>query len=246
MLGHRYSSALMGVLERIERDGYDNIVKAALLVADSVTRGGCFHLLDTGHMLSHEAVGRVGGLMLVAPINITVEVTNPSHPRKNVSKKRVFLDQIEGLPEFVLQKSNVVSGDVLLISSVSGKNVLPVEVALRAREMGVTVIALTSVEYSRALAPEHPSGKRLYEVADIVLDNCGVVGDAIVSVDGMDAKIGPTSGIASAYIMWMLEAEIVEALLRKGVKPHVYISNHMPGADEYNRNALREFAEQGV
>ncbi|MBE3575753.1 MAG: sugar isomerase domain-containing protein [Firmicutes bacterium] len=246
MLGRTYGEELRKLLDQIDRTQYDAIRKAAAAVADCLMAGGCFHLLDTGHMLMTEAVGRAGGLMLVAPVKVDVTVENPTRPRPGVGKKRVYLDEIAGLPEFILARSNIVSGDVFLISSVSGKNVLPVELALRAQAMGVKVIGLTSVAYSKALTPEHPSGKRLCEVADIVIDNCGVVGDAVVRVEGMDAPICPTSGITAAYIWWQLEAEIVEALRARGVTPHVYLSNHVPGADEYNRKALSEFAEAGI
>ncbi|MCR4426461.1 MAG: sugar isomerase domain-containing protein [Firmicutes bacterium] len=245
MLGEKYLEAVREVLSRIGETQKQSLARAAELAAEAIAKGGAIHLLDTGHLLMHEMFGRVGGLMLLRPVQLTLEVENPGPKRRGRSKPKVYLDEIPGLPQFVLDRSEIYPGDVLIIGSVSGKNVLPVGVALLAREQGVKVIALTSVEYSRFLEPRHPSGKRLFEVADVVLDNCGVVGDATLEVPGMEAKICPTSGIAAACLMWMLEAEIVEALLARGMKPHVYLSNHMPGAGEFNRRALEEYESQG-
>src|SRR5690554_3852523 len=241
----KYFTAMREILGKIEATQTEAIKEAAVLVCEAVARGGRFHLLDTGHMLSHEMVGRVGGMMLVTPVNITVNVDNPAPPRKDREKPRVFMDEINGLPAFVLKKSQIYSGDVLLISSVSGKNVLPVETALRARETGVKVIALCSAKYANSLQPAHKSGKRLHEAADVVLDNCGDIGDAMLEAPGMKTKICPSSGIAAAYIMWALEAEIVAGLVKRGLVPAVYRSNHLPGADEYNRKILKDYAERG-
>lgn len=245
MLGIEYLRSLRAVLDRIEQTQSENLALAADIIADCVSRGGAVHLMDTGHLLMHEMFGRTGGLMLLRPVKIAIEVENPGPQRPDKRKAKVYLDEIPGLPQFVFDRSNIFPGDVLIIGSVSGKNALPVGLALLAREQGVKVVALTSKAYSEALTSRHPSGKKLYEVADVVLDNCGVVGDAILEVPGMDAKICPTSGIVAACIMWMLEAEVVERLLAKGLKPHVYLSNHMPGAQDFNRRALAECERLG-
>jgi len=92
------------------------------------------------------------------------------------------MDSIEGLPQFIVEKSNMLPGDVLLVGSVSGINILPVQMAMDAQKLGLTVIGLTAVEYSSKLEPRHPSGKRLFEACDIVLDNCSNVGDTLVYV----------------------------------------------------------------
>lgn len=245
MLGQKYLDGLRGVLDEIGRTQGEHLARAADLIADSLAAGGAVHLLDTGHLLMQEMFGRVGGLMLLRPVKTTFEVDNPGPARPGLIKRKVYLDEIPGLPEFVLDRSNIFPGDVLIVGSVSGKNVLPVGMALLARERGVKVIALTSVTYSKSLAPQHPSGKHLFEAADVVLDNCGVVGDASLTVPGLDAPFGPTSGITAACLLWMLEAEVVERLLARGLKPHVYLSNHLPGADEFNRKALAEYEKLG-
>ncbi|SDE49209.1 Uncharacterized protein, contains SIS (Sugar ISomerase) phosphosugar binding domain [Paenibacillus sp. UNCCL117] len=247
MLVQQYFANMKQVLERIEATQLGPIEEAAVKIADSLENGGIWHLLDTGHMLMHEAVGRTGGMMAVRPVKVTVEVDNPTRYREEdiSKKKRVFMDEVAGLPAFIVGKSKMMPGDVLMIGSVSGINILPVEMALYAREMGITVIALTSVEYSGFLKPMHPGGKRLYEACDIVLDNCSGIGDTVVQVEELGQGLCPSSGIAAAYIMWALQTRVVELLLARGKQPSVYISNHMPGAGKHNSEAWSRYEKEG-
>lgn len=245
MLAELYFQNMKKVLEKIENTQMDAVRKCSEVITESLCSNGVWHILDTGHMLMHESVGRSGGLMAVRPVHITVEVNNPTRPRTAIDRKKVYLDEIEGFPQFVLFKSNIMKGDVLLIGSVSGKNILPVEMALEARKMGVHTIALTSVEYSKSLKAEHPSGKKLYEACDYVLDNCGSVGDALVNVEELGKSICPSSGIAAAYIMWALQADVVEKLLEKGKKPSIYVSNHIENAGRMNNIFWSEYEKQG-
>jgi len=246
VLQERYFTRMKEVLARVETSQRDEIANCARVIADSLIAGGVWHVLDTGHMLMYEAVGRSGGLMAVRPVRVSVEVANPARRRQAVAaKKKVFMDEIEGLPRYILDKSDMLPGDVLLIGSVSGINVLPVGLALEAKARGITTIALTAVEYSRFLPPAHPSGRRLCDVCDYVLDNCAPVGDTLVDVPELGQGICPASGIAASYVMWALQAQVVEDLLKRGKAPHVYVSNHMPGADQQNKEAWAAYEEQG-
>jgi uncharacterized phosphosugar-binding protein len=244
-LGAKYLDEIRNLVDRIEKTQSASIAQAAEAIVESVTQGGAVHILDTGHMLMNELFGRAGGLMMPRPVNIKMEVDNPGPARPGKTKEMVYLDEIPGLPEFILDRSDIYPGDVLIIGSVSGKNALPVGLALLARERGIKVIAMTSVAYSSSLTPQHPSGKRLFEAADIVFDNCGVIGDAILEVEGLDTKAMPTSGIAAACLMWTLEAEIIDRMLKRGLTPQVWKSNHLPGAGEFNRRALEETERVG-
>ena len=245
MLSGLYYKSMKQVLEKIEETQTEKITDCAKIIADSLCNNGIWHLLDTGHMLMFEGVGRSGGMMAVRPVNITVEVNNPIRPRLVTDRKRVYLDEIEGFPEFVLGKANIVPGDVLMIGSVSGINVLPVEMAIKAREMGVKTIALTSVEYSSHLKSCHSSGKRLFEVCEYVLDNCGNVGDTLVEVKKLGKSICPSSGIAASYIMWALQSEVVEELLRRGKEPSVYVSNHIDPTSKINNESWAHYEKFG-
>lgn len=245
MIAEAYSYALREVLETIFDSQMEPIRQAAERIAQALAEGGALHLFDTGHMLNHEAVGRSGGMMAITPLQVSLEVTHPARPRAGRAKPRAFMDEIQGLAEYVVGKSAMYEGDVLLLGSVSGMNPLPVEIARQAQAAGITVIAITSVPYSRTLSSAHPSGLRLFEAADMVLDIGGVPGDAAVTIPGLEAPFGPTSGIAASYINWLLQGAIIEALLCRGLTPSVYLSNHMPGAGAFNARMKQQYAEKG-
>jgi uncharacterized phosphosugar-binding protein len=246
MLVQQYFAGMKAVLEKIELTQMEAIDKAAHLIVDSLLADGAWHIMDTGHMLMYEAIGRTGGLMAVRPVRVSVDIDNPIRRRpRAVSKKRVFMDAIEGLPQFVIEKSNMLPGDVLLVGSVSGTNILPVQMAIEARERGVVVVGLTAVEHSSGLEAKHPSGKRLLDVCDVVLDNCAAYGDTVVDVPELGQGLCPASGIAASYIIWALQSRVVELMLERGVKPHVYKCNHLPGAERFNALAWEEYEKAG-
>lgn len=245
MLTELYFKNMKAVLNKIEQTQRENISRCAEAITESLCNNGIWHLLDTGHMLMYEGVGRAGGMMAVRPIRTDVEISNPTRKRAMPGRKNVYLDEIEGFPKFVLGKANVMTGDILMIGSVSGINILPVEMATKAKEMGVKTIALTSVEYSAFLKSNHPSGKRLFEVCDYVLDNCGCVGDALVEAKELGKDICPSSGIAASYLMWALQADVVEKMLARGKKPSVYISNHIENSSRINNESWGQYEELG-
>lgn len=245
MLMDVYFEKMKQVQETIEQTQRKNLLACAEMIADTIERGGLWHLLDTGHMLMHEGIGRTGGMMALRPIRITCEVENPTRPRDIPGKRKVYYTQVEGFASFALQRANVAAGDVLMIGSVSGYEHFPVQAAQVAREMGVKTIAITSVTYSSQLQSRHPSGKRLFEMCDLVLDNCSKLGDTLVPVPEMGIEICPSSGVGAAYLLWALQCCVVEALLARGKTPSVYVSNHMPGAAEHNAEALARYDEWG-
>lgn len=214
------------MIAEIESDERENIETAADACAASMLQGGVVHVYDTGHMLNSELVSRAGGLVGLTPLSFGMNVGNPNSFReKTAEPKNLTADTVA----LALRQSNLRSGDVLFVGSVSGKSERVVELAVQARAMGVKVVAITSLAYSSQLQSEHPSGKRLYEVANIVLDNHAPYGDAMLSVEGLDAGICPASGIAAACIMWAVVAGTVERLLAGGVVPTVYKSVNAPG-----------------
>ena len=132
-----------------------------------------------------------------------------------------------------------------MIGSVSGYNYFPVDLALKATEMGCLTVAITTVEYSEKLTSKHPSGNRLFEACTYCLDNCSNYGDTLVDVPELGQRICPASGISASYVMWALQSTVVEKLLARGLKPGVYISNHMPNAAQINGKALENYEKFG-
>lgn len=130
------------------------------------------------------------------------------------------------------------AGDVLVVSSVSGRTKHVVDLAYEAVEKGVLVIAFTSMEYAVQVDPVHESGKKLYEFATMTLDNCAPAAEAMLEVDGIEARFAAASGIASDYIMWNVTSVAVESLLERGITPGILKSANFPGGADYNHNVI--------
>jgi uncharacterized phosphosugar-binding protein len=116
--------------------------------------------------------------------------------------------------------------------------------ALEAKKREMAVIALTSVQYSKQLAAEHPVGRRLYEVADVVLDNRCPPGDAVTEISGLEPKVGPTSTIAGAFIVNALAMTVASQFLERGITPPILKSSHLPGGPEWNLALVTEWADR--
>lgn len=242
MLVSQYFDAVEKLIREIREAESGKIVKVAEICADSVAEGGVLHIHDTGHMLNSELVHRAGGLALLTPFSFSLNVNNPNAYRE---KNPSSVDLTSETVALALKRSNIKSGDVLFIGSVSGKSKNVVELAIQAREMGVTVVAITSLDYSSRLQSEHPTGKRLYEVADLTIDNHAPYGDAMLEVEGLDVKACPASGLAAACIMWAITAGIIERLLKRGLVPTVYRSVNAPGGPEDVRSRQERYKELG-
>ena len=242
LLKEKFFESLKQLIVTIEEKQNDGITKAAQVIADAMADGKCVHIYDTGHMLNSELINRAGGLTAFRALNISLHVENNVRKRpRDPGADR----SMAGLMHFSLKQSNVHPGDVLIIGSVSGKSVSPVDLAIAAKEFGAYVIAMTSVEYSSQLKSEHPTGKRLFEAADLVLDNCAPPLDAMVEVPGQEIGICPASGISAATIMWAVKAQVVELLIEKNKKPSILKSINNPGSDVFNEDAYRSYEETG-
>jgi uncharacterized phosphosugar-binding protein len=137
-------------------------------------------------------------------------------------EKSSRLERLTGLADEILELRGVTEGDCLLVISNSGRNAVPVEMARGARERGATVIALTSLAHSGSIDSRTPGGERLFEVADIVIDNCGVPGDAIVP--RRPYPIGPTATVVGALLLQAMMCEVADELDRRGIEVDIYES----------------------
>jgi uncharacterized phosphosugar-binding protein len=242
MLMDTYFQKTDELFARIRETQSPAIQAAARLIADSVQAGGCVHVFDTGHLLSAELIYRAGGPALIKAFKYNLTVEDAVRARPDEGKSR----SLEGLAALALKVSNVKNGDVMIIGSVSGKTVNVIDLALEAKAMGVKVIAMTSVEYSSRLKSDHASGKRLMELGDVLLDNCAPFGDAMMEVEGLEAPMCPASGMAAAYIMWAVVAQLADELLKDGKWLSVYKSVNYPGNAEYNVQLNERYAKTGL
>lgn len=228
-------------LDDIYESQQESIEKAARLIAETLSGGGRLHLWDTGHTIGTEAVNRAGGLMAMTPLTFDLDIVNEIAYAPIVPKEPELTEEhIRGFVGYTLAHSNVKRGDVLIIGSVTGARSIVIEMALQAQVLGVKLVGITSMNYATWVNAKHSTGKKLYELCDVVIDNICEVGDAIVDVPGMNGKICPTTGITAALIVWLLCAQVVENMLDQGEKPDVFLSMNLPGATERNQSVVQD------
>ena len=141
--------------------------------------------------------------------------------------------------EYKKGETRLQAGDVLVIGSVSGRSLVDVELAYDSVEAGVCVIVLTSLAYAEAVEPVHPSGKKFHEIATLALDVCSPAAEAMLTVEGIEARFAASSGIASDFILWSITSVAVERMMETGVTPGIYKSQNFTGGPDYN-DALGE------
>jgi uncharacterized phosphosugar-binding protein len=226
-----YFEALQARLAALARDEAPALERAADVCAEALARRNVLHLYDTGHLISHEMIARTGGLVAYTALTFHGALNDRNLFRDGqpvVLQPDAALAAERALLEWVFAQGTLRRGDVLIIGSVSGTGLRLVELAVQARARGITVVAVTAPAHARRLAPAHPSGKRLFEVADVVLDNHAEYGDSFLDVEGFERKICPFSGVGAAALLWALTAGIVERLVARGLEPSVYTSVHLP------------------
>ena len=241
MLIEKYFQALQTKIAEIAADP-ERIRTAARLCADALSTGGAVHIFDSGHMISSELIHRAGGLATFSALSFSLNVNNYVRTRSNLQPETTLS---YAYIEHVFETDQLRSGDVLFVGSVSGKTANVVELALQAHAHGLTVIVVTALAYSSQLESEHPSGKRLYETADLVLDNHAPYGDAMLDVDGLDYAICPASGLGAATVMWAVVAGIVEEMLSRGLKPTILPSINRPDGHELLKQAETKALQKG-
>lgn len=229
-----YMGAVQAKLNQIMETQMDAIDRAASAVEQSVRDDGMLYLFGTGHshMLVEEGHYRAGGLVQVCPILSSGLMLHEG------AVASTMMERTRGLAEAVLARYDLDSKDTIIIFSNSGVNAVPVEMAQLTQEMGLTVVAIISQEYAEAVTPRI-DGMRLGDYADIVIDNQGVRGDALVEVHSSGLRAGPLSTVAGAFI---LNAILVETITRLGETdvPPVYISANVDGASEHNAEVLQK------
>ena len=140
--------------------------------------------------------------------------------------------------EYKPGETELKEGDVLFVSSVSGRTKSVVDLAWDCMQKGINVIALTSMVYASKVDPVHESGKKLHEFVTLALDNCAPAAEAMLEVEGLEAHFAASSGIASDYIMWSLTSVCVEKMLSDGFTPGILKSANFPGGNDYNKQVI--------
>lgn len=213
------------------------IIEAGNLVAHRLADDGVLHTFGTGHshMVAEEIAFRAGGL---APVNVILE---PSLTGNEQASKAKFAERMEGWGKIILDYHKPLPQDCLIVISNSGRNAAPIDVAWEAQRRQVPVIAILSRAYCDKMDSRHSSGKKLTDVADLVIDNCGELGDASVKLEGLEAPIGPTSNISATFIIHLIIVRAIEALIEKGIQPPVLLSGNLNHSDSPNEQLIRKY-----
>jgi uncharacterized phosphosugar-binding protein len=222
-----YRDQIVDILDKVldteaaALDAARDAVVAALAADRLVYVAGSGH----SHLLAEEAFYRAGGIAAAQAI------LDPDLMLHLGARRSTLIEREEGRAEKVLADYPIGPGDVVFVASNSGRNAYPIELALGAKTRGATTIALTSRAHASATTSRHQSGKRLFEVTDIVIDNGGVYGDAGLPVGAGEVSMGPSSTIVGAFILNAIFAEAVDKLATMGIIADVYQSANKQGAE---------------
>ncbi len=243
----RYLKAITGLIASFENQELEAVHQAAKIAADAVLAGARLHHFDTGHM-KQEPIRRAGGLLGLHHLEMRLEVDHilPAGRKAKLTtmEQQYFYDR-EELADLLLEKSHVEAGDVLIQVSNSGKEPFTVGVGAGAKKRGLKLVVLTSMEFSKAVESKHSSGKKLFEIADAVIDLRAPMGDAVFDIPGIGTPVGATSGVMTAVALWALMSEITGILADAGQPPAVYRSVNLPGGFEFNRGQQELYEERG-
>jgi uncharacterized phosphosugar-binding protein len=225
---HTYLDFCRRQLQQVEERSESAIEAAAQAVAQAIMNDRNYYLFGSGHsaLIAREAYWRAGGLAPAMPI--------PDPMGGDV-------ERVSGVAIAYLMHYDLQAGDVIMVISNSGINALPVEVAMECKARGMTVIALTSLAHSQTVDSRHPSGKKLYEIADIVVDTYGIAGDAAIELPGSDFRVGPTSTVVGAAIVQAITARSAEIMFSQGHVPPLVVSVNTPAGDVHNREITKRY-----
>lgn len=239
--GQEYLDKVSNLLLRVGEEQGENIVKAAELITDAILNGNALFAFGTVHsaLPISDIYIRAGGLALLnqikAPALNSVEYDPPM--------VAMGMERLEGYGSLILANVDSKPGDVIILVSVSGRNPVPVEMAMVAKQKGMKVIAITSKDYTQSVPSRHSSGKKMFEFGDVVIDCLSVPGDAILELDEIPVKFCATSGVVNTAILQTLMGETIERLVEKGFDPPIFIAGNLDGYEEYKRKFLTQLEE---
>lgn len=228
----QYFQIMNEVVDRAYRTQGENIMKAAEILTECTKQDGLIHMFGCGHsgLVTEDVFWRSATLANVHSI------FESAVSGINEITKTSYLEKVEGIGRVIAEYNRLAPPDVLVCFSNSGNNAGTVDMALAAKEKGLPVIAFTNVTYADQLTTQHSSGKKLKDIADVVIDNCSLIGDAAVKLDGLDVKVGATSTIPVVYMLAALLVQTCDNLLRQGITPDVYYNGHLA----YERDDVKE------
>jgi uncharacterized phosphosugar-binding protein len=231
-----YQSVVFEKLKRAFQQGKE-IEIAAKWIADTLENQGWIYTSGTGHshMLSEEIFYRAGGFARVIPI------LDPDLMLHKDASGSTEVERREGYAEKLLKKFKMSKNDVFIIASNSGRNAVSIEMAQIAQRSGAKVIAFTNLNHSKSVDSRHSSGLKLFQVCDLFLNNFGEIGDAAISLEGLNSKIGATSTVVVASLIHAIMIQAASILLAKGIEPEIFNSSNSDDGEAYNDSLIAKY-----
>ncbi|MCO7124231.1 SIS domain-containing protein [Sporolactobacillus shoreicorticis] len=236
-----YFEHVKQIAETVLETQEENMRAAANFFAETIKSGHTIYAFGASHagIITEELFYRTGGLALINPV-LTPSLMLNTKPVTMTSK----MERLSGFGKIIFSTLPASEGDTLLIHSVSGRNPVSIEMAIAAQEKGLNTVALTNLTYSKQVTSRHSSGKRLFEVCDLVIDNCGDFEDSSMQLAGLEQKVAPTSTAIGSLIANAIVLKTAEKLLDEGITPPVFHSSNVDGGDAFNTKIFKAYTEQ--
>jgi len=241
-LASDFFDAATTLLQQVRDAEMEHIAAAGALLAGTVAEGGRVFAFGAGHssLPAQDVVYRAGGLAVMNLLPVPGAVGVDVRPATLGSA----LERVDGLATAVLDAGPVRDGDLLFVISLSGRNALPVEMAMHARSLGLKVIGVTSVAYTRDTTSRHSSGTFLKDHCDIVLDSRIPVGDAELTTEGVTGPFAPASTVVTSALMQAVVATAVGDLASRGIEPPMLRSGNVDGGHAWNEDVMTRYADR--
>jgi len=233
-----YTIGIAKVLERIETEQSKNIIEAARLCAETISKGKLVHLFGSGHSVLpiQDVFPRYGGVVgfhpLMDPRLMWSNVIGPGGARE-----LLWIERQEGYIKNFLQSYHFQEGEVMIVYSHGGLNAAPIEAAKYAKDLGLKVITITSGENHKKADANHTSGYKLGDLADILIDNCSPLEDALVTIPGYHQKVGASSTVSTIVISQSIVSETAKILEKMQHPMHIFVS---PNVVEIPKDYMHE------
>jgi len=231
---YEYGDKIIDLIKQAEEVNKDKIKILAEKFAENIENDKVIHTFGTGHshMLGIEMFARAGGLGNVDAM------LDPDTLTSFGAQRSCAMEKCTGVSDVIYDSYNIQKGDIMIITSNSGRNAMPIEMAMRCQKEGIYVVALTNVKQSSSQKSRHPSGKRLFECVDLVIDSCAPDADATLNLDGI--KTGPASSIVTMFLVNTIISEAIKIVLSHGKRPYVFQSQNVDGFS--NDDIYKHFA----
>ncbi|MBQ1482330.1 MAG: SIS domain-containing protein [Erysipelotrichaceae bacterium] len=228
----RFKDEMKALLDELYETQKDNIEKTAGLIAGCIEKGGVVHVFGSGHSvgLGIDIKDRPGALVPIHIMEMSDFVTKGGVSVEEFMDKKNIFERKPGVASKLYDLYDIKPQDVFIVISNSGINGIVIDIADLAKKNGHKVVIITSMKHTLAEEPRHPSGKKLYEFGDIVIDNCGPHGDALLETEGV-AKVCSVSSICNNCIAQSMAARVIEILKEDGFEPPILTGDEKHDAE---------------